>query len=82
MAGKKKYVKPVVQDLGSIMITNAQTPMGLCQHGTSPSGAGSECETGGSVTACSTGGLHDISSAWCLDGNVAAGMCSTGSTPS
>jgi len=82
MASKKKYTKPMVQDLGSIMITNAQTPMGLCQNGVSPSGAGSECETGGSVEACGGGGLHTIASSWCLDGNVAAGMCSTGNSQS
>ncbi len=78
MSKKKTYIKPVIQDLGSMMIGSAQMPMGLCQSGITPSASGSECEAGSTVHACGGGGLHDTQAAWCLPGTTAASMCSEG----
>ena len=57
---KRKYEKPVIQDLGRMLSGSAQMPMGSCIDGGSPSGSVIECESGGSVIStgnCRGGGL-------------------------
>ncbi len=62
MSKKREYTKPVVQDLGSMMIGSMQMPMGTCADGGSPSGASNICNGGSRVDneLCGGGALYSL----------------------
>ena len=77
---KKKYEKPVVQDLGQILSGAAQMPMGLCSSGDSPSEAQSQCQGGNSVsTECGGGNLFTMPENICQAGGAPVDYCGWGS---
>ena len=78
---KKRYEKPVIQDLGHILTGSAQVPMGFCTAGDAPSGAQLSCTGGtGVLTACNEGNLFLAPQDICQAGGVAADYCGWGSS--
>ena len=54
---KRVYEKPVIQDLGSILLGSGQMPLDRCSNGTTVSGPSALCGGGNSFeTGCNAGG--------------------------
>ena len=78
-AEKKKYEKPLIQDLGKILTGSAQMPMGMCTTGDSPSGAVTLCQGGSGVQEdCPGGSLFNYPQDICQAGGIAADYCGFG----
>ncbi len=78
---KRKYEKPVIQDLGNILSGSAQMPMSLCHNGNSPSGVGTSCDSGKtdtSSTSCGGGDWYNYTPNTCTNGVSAIDSCVSG----